>query len=257
MKYILLAILLFVGAAFVYVIWTNFKAYIITALVIIILAWIAYLVYPAIKRRNAAKKQESTLDDIIPRADSEISTLDIQNQKIVEPQQSADTANVSAASVITESPSAAKEPCEFRNYEVKGVFAHEDDIFHKIMERNSTFDYSRRDLIDLYYADQKIYKWVPKNLTAKLIPEDDNQYDSNAVRIDVGGIPIGYIPRGKCNEVRELIRSGKIDNIAYEITGGSYKLLAEDYDCIKDKSTYTMETGRDELAATITIRIRE
>ena len=36
-----------------------------------------------------------------------------------------------------------------------------------------------------------------------LVPEPNNQYDKNAVRIDVDGLTIGYIPREQAKEAKE------------------------------------------------------
>ena len=32
--------------------------------------------------------------------------------------------------------------------------------------------------------------------TANLVPEPDNKHDPNAVRVEVGGLHVGYVPRG-------------------------------------------------------------
>jgi hypothetical protein len=146
---------------------------------------------------------------------------------------------------------------QFFEFPVKGVFNHEEDIFHKLMERNPNYDYTKAELIEYEVPGYPIYKWVPKALPAMLVPEPDNQYDPNAIRVEIGDVLIGYVPKGECRKVLDWIRSSKIDNIAFQITGGAYKLLDEDYDVIKDKSKYTLETGREELAAKVTLRVLE
>ena len=147
-----------------------------------------------------------------------------------------------------------KEPI-IKDYQLKGVFAHEDDIFHNLMEYNSEYDYTKSDLIDYCVPGFPVYKWIPKNLPAQLIPEPDNKYDPNAIRVDVGDITIGYMPKESCAEVLGYLNAGRIENLAYEIAGGAFKLLEEDYDPIKDKSKYAVSTGKAELYAKVYIRV--
>lgn len=140
------------------------------------------------------------------------------------------------------------------DYPVKGVFAHEDEIFHNLMEINPVYEYTKSELIESFMSDSPVYKWIPKQLPAELIPEPENKYDPNAIRVVIGGITIGYVPKESCIKVLDIINSGRLDNVAYEIAGGAFKLLEEDYDPIKDKSSYSLETGRGELYAKIYIR---
>ena len=55
----------------------------------------------------------------------------------------------------------------------------------------------------------------------RLVAEPDNQYDSSAVRVEAGGVLIGYIPKGRNKEIADILISGsevKIDE--WTITGG-------------------------------------
>jgi hypothetical protein len=41
--------------------------------------------------------------------------------------------------------------------------------------------------------------------TATLIPEDNNEYDANAVRVEIGGRLVGYLPRERAAEYRSAV----------------------------------------------------
>lgn len=151
---------------------------------------------------------------------------------------------------------ARKCESEIEAYPVKGVFAHEDEIFHNLMQYNPEYDYSKSEMIEHCVADVPIYKWTPKALPATLVPEPNNPYDPNAVRIEVAGILIGYIPKNACKKVLEYINTNRIMNAVYDVTGGAYKTLVEDYDPLTDKSKYTVETGRAELSAEVYVKVR-
>ena len=45
----------------------------------------------------------------------------------------------------------------------------------------------------------------PVKATATLIPEDDNEYDANAVRVEIGGRLVGYLSREQAQEYRSAV----------------------------------------------------
>lgn len=161
-------------------------------------------------------------------------------------------------------PAAAEDPSpaedeqrpttKITEYTLKGVFKCEKAIFHDLMEENYAYEYTKQEMIDAYMTDSPVYKWVPDMLPARLAPEPDNPYDKNAIRVFAGETMIGYIPKGKCPEVQKIIDEDRILSVAYEITGGKYKLVSEDYDPSTDKSKYTMESGYEEVAAKVYIK---
>ncbi|MFZ2736649.1 MAG: HIRAN domain-containing protein [Burkholderiaceae bacterium] len=51
---------------------------------------------------------------------------------------------------------------------------------------------------------------VEKQFVADLIPEDDNEHDKNAVRVDINGRTVGYLPR----EIAKKYRKSYADNAA-------------------------------------------
>lgn len=156
---------------------------------------------------------------------------------------------------ISHSPESAERPTtRITPYTLKGVFKCEKAIFHDLMEENPAYEFTKRELIDDAMTDYPVYKWVPAMLPARLAPEPDNPYDKNAIRVYVGETMIGYIPKGKCLEVQKIIDEDRLLNVAYEITGGKYKLVSEDYDPSTDKSKYTMESGYEEVAAKVYIK---
>lgn len=59
---------------------------------------------------------------------------------------------------------------------------------------------------------------------ALLIPEYDNRYDSNAIRVDINGATIGYISRENAGDFRDRLESnqltGQITACKAIVTGG-------------------------------------
>ena len=87
-----------------------------------------------------------------------------------------------------------------------------------------------------------------------LIPDPENPHDPNAIKVLLGGEQIGFIPAKDCAHILDLIKSGRIVNLAYTVEGGKYKRVNEDYDSIKDKSTYSVENGEADYSVTLYIR---
>lgn len=65
---------------------------------------------------------------------------------------------------------------------------------------------------------------INKECIATLIPENDNQYDKNAIRIDIEGLTVGYLSRHDAILFRELLKanneSDQITTCKAVITGG-------------------------------------
>lgn len=216
--------------AIFFAIWVivAYKWFFITAAILAAAGYIGYRVYKAKK----AKSPDTTAAEPVAKGEPAATASDAA--KIAEP-----------------------EPTDkITPYELKGVFACEKDIFRDLMELNPAYDWKKRELIDAYMTDYPVYKWVPKQLPAMLVPEPDNQYAPNAIKVVVGETTIGYIPKGKTGDVQKILDEGRLMNLAYEITGGKYKLVTEDYDPDKDKSTYDMESGYEEIAAKVYIKER-
>lgn len=71
-----------------------------------------------------------------------------------------------------------------------------------------------------------LYKYRFERHRATLMPEPDNPHDPHAIRVDVSGVTVGYIPRTETARVRELMDAGA--NCVASIVGGPRKLISED-----------------------------
>lgn len=279
-------ILIILAVLFAISVIRTYKWFFLAAAILAAAGYVGYRVYKAKKAKSpditAAEpvaKGESAVTESTPTAMVEPVITAFTPTVEEEPVIAESAPNVKVEPVITESEPTAKvvpvitesvptkkvEPVETASdaaiiaepeptdkitpYELKGVFACEKDIFRGLMELNPAYDWKKRELIDAYMTDYPVYKWVPKQLPAMLIPEPDNQHDPNAIKVVVGETTIGYIPKEKTGEVRKILDEGRLLNLAYEITGGKYKLVTEEYDPDKDKSTYDLESGYEEVSA--------
>lgn len=121
---------------------------------------------------------------------------------------------------------------------------------------NPFYSSTKKELIDEGMENEKIYKWdyIPQNV--ELIEEPDNPYDSNAIKVVLDGVYIGYIKRGSCAHVKKLMHSGKIVKIQAEVTGGKYKYLSCDYDEFGSEEYFLEENETDSYFVTVTIKTK-
>lgn len=142
-----------------------------------------------------------------------------------------------------------------RRYCVAGVQYYLDNLLG-MAEPNYLYDCKKQELIETYHTDETIYKQTYGARHLDLIHEPDNPHDPNAIKVLLDNKLVGYIAADDCQHILDIMDSGLFVSATCEIAGGKYKRVNEDYDCIKDKSTYKMETGEDDYAIYVYIRER-
>lgn len=118
-------------------------------------------------------------------------------------------------------------------FQVAGVSHYSYDIMKNIAYENDDYLLSAKELSETYDVGNRVFEYSFDDCNASLVPEPTNKYDPNAVRVEVKGILIGYVKRGSCSHVKNLLKSSDFDHIKVEIGGGKYKRLYEDDDKVK------------------------
>lgn len=139
------------------------------------------------------------------------------------------------------------------NHHVTGTSHYQREL-ESLGEENPVYEYSKKELIDEGYEDEKVYYYDFSPTTVELVEELDNAYDPNAIKVVVDGVHIGYIKKGSCAHVKKLLHSGAITKISAEIRGGKYKFLYCEYDDEKEKDVYQLECGTLDYYATVIIQ---
>ena len=103
----------------------------------------------------------------------------------------------------------------YREKEIRGLGYHNDDYDLSVKELRDDFEGEK--VFELYFDS-----------TAKLVPEPENEFDKNAIRVEADDVPIGYVPKSKTKRVRELLASPGFRSVSVEIEGGRYKIARED-----------------------------
>lgn len=85
--------------------------------------------------------------------------------------------------------------------------SHYADNIKSLMFENAEYSLSNKELLDSYNDGDDIPEYVSSAKHVDLVPEPENKYDSNAVRCDIEGVKVGYVKRGSCSHVKNLLVS--------------------------------------------------
>lgn len=134
------------------------------------------------------------------------------------------------------------------NFKVAGISFHMDDIMEKLAYENENYNLAKKQIIDDYMYDEKIFRYDFPVGKVELIPEPDNEHDKNAIKVVVDGVHIGYIKNGNCSHVKNLLSSGRVTSIDCSIYGGDFKMVYENSD-----DEYELECDNRPIGATVEI----
>lgn len=137
-----------------------------------------------------------------------------------------------------------------KTYKVTGV-SHYIDNIKKLQVENVDYDYSKKELIENGYENERIYQYEFYPVKIELVPEPDNPYDPNAVKVVIDNELVGYIKSGSCKHILKVIAEDRIEKIDCKIGGGKYKFIGYD----EDEEKYFYE--KDELPYFVDLTILE
>ena len=123
-----------------------------------------------------------------------------------------------------------------KKYKVTGMEHYIDNII-ALAVKNDDYRLSKKELIEECLENERIYECDFYFTKVELVPEPDNPYDPNAVKVIVDDVLVGYIKAGSCTHILKVLKEDRIVKIECEIGGGNYKYLGYD----EDEEKYFME----------------
>lgn len=158
-----------------------------------------------------------------------------------------------------ELPEPSQEQCEPQSvkehHNVTGTSHYQDNI-RELGELNPDYDLTKTEIINDCLYDERIYQYEFNPKSVVLEEEPDNIYDSNAIKVLIDNVLVGYIKKGSCGHIKNLIKEDKIQSIFAEIHGGKYKIVISDYDYDKDKDVYKMDKEETDFYVSIYITLK-
>lgn len=149
-----------------------------------------------------------------------------------------------------DSPKNIKKDTSIEKHKVTGTSHYINNIL-KFKIENSYYSDTKKELIEEGLENEKIfeYEFYPDKI--ELIPEPENPYDPNAIKVVADSLLVGYIKAGSCAHIHNLLKNDRIVKIDYEMGGGNYKYL----DCDEDEK-YTLEDGNSPYFVDLFITVK-
>ena len=118
-------------------------------------------------------------------------------------------------------------------FDIAGVSYYLDNL-QKLACANPDYRKRGKTLAEEGQAGKRIYRYNYVYKPVKLILEDKNPYDRYAVMVQIAGEKVGYISQDQKRHVREILSKHEVKFISARISGGEYKVIAENGDTEKD-----------------------
>lgn len=134
-----------------------------------------------------------------------------------------------------------------RVHHATGMAHYLDNILELAIE-NPDYDLTKKEIIDNAMEGDKIWKYEFYPTKTELVPEPDNPYDPNAIKVVVDGQHVAYIKSRSCSALLKKINSRTIHRLECEIGGGPYKEVYED-----DDGNYEIERGERNYFVRVTV----
>lgn len=142
---------------------------------------------------------------------------------------------------------------ETEGHKVAGTSFRQGEFEKLKKETNPDYELNKREIIRAGLEDKFIYQYKFTPEKVELIPEPTNEHDPNAIMVVVDGVHIGYIKKGSCTHIHNLINNDRIESIEAKVYGGKYKVVNV-FDYGEDeKPEYEFESGSDEYRVKIEI----
>ena len=193
---------------------------------------------------------DDTFDTKIKDGDTEPSPNTPQKQPA---HSTAEECSQSSPVSVDHSVSASTPQGNKKTYKFTGMEHRLDNLLSLSCE-NDDYKASKKEIIEFGMENQRIQEREFYPAKIDLIPEPDNPFDPNAIKVVVDEQHVGYIKRGSCAHLLKLLRENRVGKISGEIKGGRYKIVVEDEDD-SGNSKYYIE--KSEAPYSIHLKIEE
>ncbi len=127
------------------------------------------------------------------------------------------------------------------SFDIAGLQHYWDDVMNHLAVDNDEYGMSKKELIDEYRIDERVYRYDFEAGHVELVQEPDDSKYAGAVRIVADGILIGYIPHSRAEEARNLIANDDAHGFMLSIEGGEFHEVREEEDDDRNEK-YVMVT---------------
>lgn len=114
---------------------------------------------------------------------------------------------------------------------VAGFDYRQDALRPLLWDENPMWSATKKELLEEYDYDEedKIFQYEPESYDLHIEAEPTNPYDPNAIKVYADETFIGYVPKGRFDQIRSYAAIPGV-KISVEVFGGKYKYLEYDGD---------------------------
>ena len=145
--------------------------------------------------------------------------------------------------------------CEQVVFHGAGMEHHMDALLELAIE-DLDYTCTKSEMKKFLLINRRVYQYKFNPTSIDLIPEPENQYDKNAVKIILNDRHVGYIRASEAVGSVDLFNSDRVKRVQVAIQGGKYKILLGDgsyFDGSEPLSEFTLK--KDEAPFSIRIHI--
>lgn len=157
---------------------------------------------------------------------------------------------VKANPVVAEPVQAASNIVKY-SFNVAGVSYHAKELEELLIE-NDEYDLGKMELVESGLVDERVYKYLDGIKNISLEPDPGNEYDPNAIKVVADGVLIGFVPAERTKRIRNIVEARRYA-LSWDILGGPYKIVREDYDEDRGREVYSLEREKMNLGVKIHI----
>lgn len=112
-------------------------------------------------------------------------------------------------------------------FKVAGTQYYQKNLL-SLAELNPDFNMRKSEILEYFEDGDQIFKYeFPEYLEVSLVDEPENEYDANAIRVELNGVKVGHIKQGRTARVRNLLKEPGI-SVRAEVFPGTYKKVVID-----------------------------
>ena len=161
-----------------------------------------------------------------------------------------------------EHPKPAKEADKKELLTVKVVGTEYRDIerIKTLGTINEDFSLDKKGLFKKYPEGCTVSEYDFPKCVAEFEFEPTNEHDPNAIKVLIKGIHVGYVKKGSCARIRNLINQDKIKSISATIKGGNYKSLFTSEIFVDENpkiSDFNFEKGKNDFRIILELALKE
>lgn len=119
------------------------------------------------------------------------------------------------------------------SFEAVGVNYRLDNLM-SLAEQARNYNWDDDRLLQKYGEGQTLYKYFFNRTQGALVPEPTNPHDPNAIKVELNGLHVAYVPAHLCKDVRSLLEQGYIPKVS--VKGGPRKMIQNGAVCEIDRN---------------------